>query len=82
MSTYRAQPPRIRPASDAYRALIKALATGPPPLCEGNSAFIGNDLQERQKQAKTCRYCVYRKLCKEAGEEEKAGIWGGVDKAD
>ena len=80
MSRTSARAPRIEPASTEYMALIKALAAGPAPICQGDERFVTDQPEQRAQVLTYCKRCQYQPLCKSAGRSEKAGIWGGVDK--
>ena len=74
--------------SPAHQALNAALATalardlfvpcaGP---WDGDSPWLSDDPDERRWAARLCAGCPAITECYEAGELEKFGVWGGVDR--
>lgn len=82
MSMWRSRAQQDGPvAPAATRRLWVALAEGDDPICAGDGRFIADDPATGAEVARYCHGCPYLALCREAGQHERVGVWGGVDVA-
>ena len=65
-------------------ALANAVARGQFVPCagpwDGDSPWLSDDPDERRWAAERCTGCPAITECREAGQAEGFGIWGGIDR--
>ena len=65
-------------------ALVSAVSRGQfvpcSPPWDGDSPWLSDDPDERRWAAERCTGCPAITECREAGELEKFGVWGAVDR--
>lgn len=65
---------------EPYLALAAALRDAPAVPCSYLGDVLSEDRATREQSAIVCHSCHVLDLCRAAGEQECAGIWGGIDR--
>lgn len=62
------------------QAIAEALDSGRPIPCSNRPQWISDELTTRKTVAPLCSPCPVLLVCREAGRDERAGVWGGIDR--
>ncbi|UIJ34499.1 WhiB family transcriptional regulator [Allobranchiibius sp. GilTou73] len=54
---------------------------GQRPICSTDPPrWLSDDAAQREAAARDCKTCPLLLACRAAGEDERAGVWGGIDR--
>lgn len=77
--TAKRQWPKTPPPRQAVRDLLALLArTGYRPPCDGDKRWISESRRDTAQAVAGCADCQVLAQCRRAGQDEHAGVWGGV----